>query len=781
MATEDMDINHRPLLVRRGHNDRGRRFFVFANHFRVTVNPPSDGCCFYAYTVTIKHSGKGVLVCLESLRRQILEKLLESKEFAYDGESSLFIVATPLFPEIDTFNETVNDLYDVSIVFDKMIPINGGDDGVSEEQFRVFNAIFGCFVIGRTRFSPNGFKDLKGGIASYRGHCCSFKTTQEGVTLNIDEDASTALIISAPTVKEFLLRHQGVTSLAEIDWLKAKGTLNNLWIKDLSSNMEYKITGLSDQMCNESGDFPCIDVGDYNQHAYIPIEVCSLVPFQRYTEPLSCEQQSRLFNSWPLQGPGLMIGDLIQALCSCNYDANSLLNSCGVSISTECIRVKARVLNPTPLAFGRYNKVLAYGGTWKIEKYKLKCARKLENWAAVNFSSPCDMKILCGELVRCGEMIGFPMNEPRLILEEKLENANKPASVRVDEMIKDVLDQVGAVVPNFLLCILPENNNCHLYGPLKRKTLLEVGITTQCVATPDASQPPPNYFRNLLLKINAKLFGLNWVLAFELPKVIQPPRICEVNTLIIGLGLCHVPGKPSIAAAVGSVSWPLGSRYTAATRSQPLGSQIIQALCRKLPGVKDTGMIRQLLDLYTRIEPRKLPDRIIIFRDGDGVNESEFDEVLRVERAQIVKACKLKEKSWSPKMIVVVARERHNTIFFHANLNVPAGTMVDTRVCHPRNNDFYLCAQRGGSTGMARPTHYHVVHDDIGCIASDIHEIVHALSLVYQPSSTAVSIVAPILYARRAAAKMSEVAQSLNPDQDLPRLHKKVSNSMFFC
>ncbi|KAL6558814.1 hypothetical protein OROMI_019164 [Orobanche minor] len=788
MATEAMEIDHeRTPVVRNGHNDRGRRRLVLANHFQVTVNPPSDGCCFYAYTVTIKHIGRGVLVCLESLRRQILDKLLESKEFAYDGESSLFTVATPLFPEIDTFNETVNDLYDVSVVFDKMIPINGGDDGVGEEQFRVFDAILkhsaikgGCFVIGRTRFPPNGFKDLKGGIASYRGHCWSFKTTQKGVTLNIDEDASTALIISAPTVKEFLLLHQGVTSLAEIDWLKAEGTLKNLWIKAPPSNMECKITGLSDLRCNEqtvlvkkgteememtvnnyyvcqlntqlheSGDFPCIVVGTTYQHAYIPIEVCSLVPFQRYTEPLSCEQQARLLNSWPLQGPGPMMCDLMEALRSCNYDANSLLNSCGVSISTAFTRVEARVLKPTPLVFGSRKTVTPNTGTWDIDSLKLVCALKLEYWAAVNFSSPCNIKVLCRELIRGGEKIGYHIKEPQLILNEKPENANKPASVRVDEMINDVLDQIQDE-PMFLLCLLPENKNSQLYGPLMRKTLLEVGITTQCVATPNTSKAPPNYIRNLLLKINAKLFGLNWVLGFEIPKFMQPLCICEVNTFIIGLGLCHAPGKPSIAAAVGSISWPNASRYIAATRYQPRGSQTIQALLQKHPRLKDEGMIRQLLLLYIQVKPRKLPDRIIIFRDGDGVSESEFDEVLRVELDQIVEACKLMSKSWSPKMMVVVARERHSTRFFHAK-NVLTGTMVDTGVCHPRNNDFYLCAQRG-STGTER----------------------------YQPSNTAVSIVAPILYARRAAAKMSEAAQSLNPDQDLPRLHENVFSSMFFC
>ncbi|KAL6545221.1 hypothetical protein OROGR_009095 [Orobanche gracilis] len=790
MATEHMENDHeRTPVVRRGYNDRGRSRLVLANHFHVTVNPPSDGCCFYAYTVTFKHIGRGVLVCLESLRRQILDKLFENREFAYDGESSLFTVATPLFPENCPLNETVNDLYDVSVVFDKMIPINGGDDGVGEEQFRVFDAILrqsaikdGCFVIGRTRFSPNGFKDLKGGIASCRGHCWSFKTTQKGVTLNIDEDASTALIISAPTVKEFLLLHQGVTSLAEIDWLKAEGTLKNLWIKAPSpSNMECKINGLSDLRCNEqmvlvkegteememtvydyyvhqlstelheSGGFPCIDVGDHNQHAYIPIEVCSLVPFQCYTEPLSCEQQARLFNSWPLLGPGQMMGDLIQALCSCNYDANSLLNSCGVSISTALTRVEARVLKPTPLVFGSKKTITSNTGTWDIDSLKLVCARKLEYW---------------------------PINEPLLILNEKPENANKPASVRVDEMIKDVFDQVEEE-PLFLLCLLPENKNSQLYGPLKRKTLLEVGITTQCVATPNTSEAPPNYIRNMLLKINAKLFGLNWVLGFELPEFMRPLCICEVNTFIIGMGLYHAPGKPSIAAAVGTLSWPNASRYVAATRSQPLGSQIIQALCQKLTRVKDAGMFRQLLLLYIQVPPYRLPERIIIFRDGDGVSESEFDQVLKVELDQIVEACKLKDESWSPKMMVVVARQRHNTRFFRAN-NVLTGTMVDAGVCHPRNNDFYFCAQ-GGSTGTERPTHYHVVHDDIGCSESDLHELVHALSLVYQPSNTAVSIVAPILYARRAAAKMSEVAQSLNPDQDLPKLHEHVFSSMYFC
>ncbi|KAL6553633.1 hypothetical protein OROGR_007475 [Orobanche gracilis] len=811
-------------MTRSGFNKGGRRISVLANYFQVTVAPPADGC-FYVYTVTIKLTD-GFPVGVEAMRRRILDNLdLGGREFAYDGGRSVFTIA-PLLQDDLVQLDAIVDNVNVSIVYEKTIPMRANNgDGDGGEQLRVLDAILrhsankdGCFVIGEAWFPYEG-KNLNGGIASYRGHCSSFKTTQGGVTLNLD--ASTASIISAGTVKEFLLLHQGVARAAKIDWVKAKGALSDLWIKDFHSNMEYKVTGLSDLRCSEqtflfkretggaeteelevteememtvydyyvvhlniqlheSGDFPCVAVGEHNRPVYIPIELCSLVPLQRYTEPLSCEQQA--------QGPGQMMGDLKQALLSCNYDANSLLNSCGVSIRTEFTRVTARVLTPLPLLFGSMKIVTSNTGMWDIERLKLVCAIKLENWAAVNFSSPCDMRKLCQDLVTCGETIGYPINEPLGMLEEKPENANKPALVRVDEMMAEVLMELGQV-PKFLLCILPEKKNCHLYGPLKRKTFSEIGIPTQCVAVPCASQPPTDYIRNMLLKINAKRFGLNWVLAFENPRYMPPPRICEVPTFIIGLSLCHAPRKPSVAAAVGSVRWPGASRYTAATRSQAPGSDIIEALVDRCSPARDRGIFKELLHMHLQFQPKELPDRIIIFRDGDGLSESQFDQVLNVELEQIVQACKFVKESWCPKMMVVVARKRHHTRFFYAKFpthNVPAGTVVDTGVCHPRNNDFYLCAQ-AGTLGTTRPTHYQVLCDEIGCTASEIHEFVQALSFVYQPSNRAVSMVAPILYARRAAAQMFEIAQDLEPGQDparvppLPRPHRNVASSMFFC
>ncbi|PWA38309.1 hypothetical protein CTI12_AA582540 [Artemisia annua] len=51
--------------------------------------------------------------------------------------------------------------------------------------------------------------------------------------------------------------------------------------------------------------------------------------------------------------------------------------------------------------------------------------------------------------------------------------------------------------------------------------------------------------------------------------------------------------------------------------------------------------------------------------------------------------------------------------------NVPPGTIIDNIVCHPKNNDFYLCAQNG-PIGTKRPTHCHVPLNQIA-----VEEIEH--------------------------------------------------------
>ncbi|KAK6928956.1 Piwi domain, partial [Dillenia turbinata] len=102
--------------------------------------------------------------------------------------------------------------------------------------------------------------------------------------------------------------------------------------------------------------------------------------------------------------------------------------------------------------------------------------------------------------------------------------------------------------------------------------------------------------------------------------------------------------------------------------------------------------------------------------------------------------------------------------------------------------------------GTSRPTHYQVLVDQIGFSADALQELVHNLSYVYQRSTTAISLVAPISYAHLAAKQVSQFLKfddvsdssssngsETNPSnggmalQQLPRMNTYLKGSMFFC
>ncbi|XP_039018892.1 protein argonaute 4-like [Hibiscus syriacus] len=114
--------------------------------------------------------------------------------------------------------------------------------------------------------------------------------------------------------------------------------------------------------------------------------------------------------------------------------------------------------------------------------------------------------------------------------------------------------------------------------------------------------------------------------------------------------------------------------------------------------------------------------------------------------------------------MVIVTQKNHHTKFFQQGSpdNVPPGTIIDNKICHPKNNDFYLCAH-AGMIGTTKPTHYHVLLDQIGFSADDLQELVHSLSYVYQRSTTAISVVASICYSHLAASQVGTFIKFEDP------------------
>ncbi|KMS98061.1 hypothetical protein BVRB_4g096180 [Beta vulgaris subsp. vulgaris] len=853
-------------MVRCGLGSKGQKIQLITNHFQVKM-PNSDGH-FYQYSVKMSYED-GTAVEAKGIGRRVLDKLHETyeselggKHFAYDGDKTLFTLGALPCTKVDfdviledqqsnrsggrggspggrggspTENEDPNGerkrlrrpqrskTYKVEITYATKIPLQaitnalrGQDSEHFQEAVRVLDIILrqhaarqGCLLVRQSFFhnEPRNFTDIGGGVLGCRGFHSSFRATQGGLSLNID--VSTTMIVRPGPVVDFLIANQNVRDPFQIDWTKAKRTLKNLRITARPSNMEFKITGLSDLPCRQqtfefrqrngngdsqsveitvsdyflkhrdirlkySDDLPCINVGKPKKPSYFPIELCDLVSLQRYTKSLSGLQRASLVEK-SRQKPQERMKVLTDALTSSNYAADPLLNSSGISINTQFARVDGRVLQPPQLRVGNGEDFSPRNGRWNFNNKGLfEPAKPLQNWVIVNFSARVDMNTLCRDIVKCGQRKGMKVSDPFKVFNENPQDRRLPAPARVEKMMESVKNGLPGP-PQMILCVLPEKKNCDIYGPWKRKNLAEIGLVTQCIAPTRLND---QYLTNVLLKINAKLGGLNSMLSIEHLRMI--PLVSKVPTVIIGMDVSHgSPGRadvPSIAAVVGSRGWPSISRYRASVRTQSPKVEIIDALFKPVPGTnQDDGMIR------------------------DGVSESQFSQVLNIELDQIKEACKFLEESWAPKFTLIVAQKNHHTKFFQQGSpdNVPAGTVVDNSICHPKNNDFYMCSH-AGMIGTTRPTHYHVLLDEIGFSANDLQDLVHSLSYVYQRSTTAISVVAPVCYAHLAASQigqfmkfddMSETSSSHGgvtsagsfQVPQLPKLHPNVSSSMFFC
>lgn len=116
-----------------------------------------------------------------------------------------------------------------------------------------------------------------------------------------------------------------------------------------------------------------------------------------------------------------------------------------------------------------------------------------------------------------------------------------------------------------------------------------------------------------------------------------------------------------------------------------------------------------------------LPEEILYYRDG--VSEGQFDQVMRIERNDMLQACREIEPGYEKKvkMTIVVVQKRHHTRLFPGNTgigkedrknnNVPAGTIVDQVITRPNENYFYLVSHQS-IQGVAKPTKYCILLDE---------------------------------------------------------------------
>ncbi|PUZ78411.1 hypothetical protein GQ55_1G450400 [Panicum hallii var. hallii] len=654
---------------------------------------------------------------------------------------------------------------------------------------------------GRSFFSPDlgRRQPLGDGLESWRGFYQSIRPTQMGLSLNIDMSA-TAFIEPLPVI-EFVaqLLNSDIHSrpLSDAERVKIKKALRGVKVEVTHrGNMrrKYRISGLTTQATreltfpvDEGGAMksvvqyfqetygfaiqhtylPCLQVGNQQRPNYLPMEVCKIVEGQRYSKRLN-QNQIRALLEETCQHPRVRERNIIQMVKHNAYEKDDYAQEFGITISDRLASVEARILPAPRLKYnetGREKDCLPRVGQWNMKNKKMVNGGKVRSWICVNFARNVQESVVrefCHELALMCQASGMdfarePVLPPLYARPDQVERALK---ARYHDAMNVLGPQRREL--DLLIGILPDNNGS-LYGDLKRVCEIDLGIVSQCCCTKQVFKMNKQILANLALKINVKVGGRNTVLVDAVSRRI--PLVTDRPTIIFGADVTHPhPGEdssPSIAAVVASQDWPEVTKYAGLVSAQAHRQELIEDLYKVCQdpqrGTVSGGMIRELLISFKRSTGEK-PQRIIFYRDG--VSEGQFYQVLLYELNAIRKACASLEANYQPKVTFVVVQKRHHTRLFAHNHNdqnsidrsgnILPGTVVDSKICHPTEFDFYLCSH-AGIKGTSRPAHYHVLWDENNFSADELQTLTNNLCYTYARCTRSVSIVPPAYYAHLAA------------------------------
>uniref|UniRef100_A0A3B6HZ16 Piwi domain-containing protein n=1 Tax=Triticum aestivum TaxID=4565 RepID=A0A3B6HZ16_WHEAT len=591
--------------------------------------------------------------------------------------------------------------------------------------------------------------DIGSGVECWRGYYQSLRPTQMGLSLNIDISATA--FYKAQPVMDFAL--------------------------------EY---------LNIRGDAPR-RLFDQDR-----LKVCNILGGQRYSRKLNERQVTNILRL-ACERPDKREGSIVEVINRNNYGIDDNAKEFGIKVMNQLALVDARVLPPPRLKYhqsGREQICNPSVGQWNMNNKRMINGGSIRHWACVSFGSRLqwnDVSVFCNYLVGTCNNMGMQVSETPCVDIVQARQGNLEAVKNIYRQSAQVLAQQGLEGQNLelLFVVLPDGPNASdCYGRVKRLCEIVLGLITQCCLPKHVQRAGTQYLQNMALKINVKVGGRNTVLENALLRGI--PLLTDKPTIIFGADVTHPsPGEdmsPSIAAVVASMDWPEVSKYTCLVSSQGHREEIIA-------------------DLFTEV---KDPQKGVIYGGmiRDGVSEGQFSQVLLYEMDAIYRACSSLENGYLPQVTFVVVQKRHHTGLFPEDHrsgamadrsgNILPGTVVDTKICHPSEFDFYLCSH-AGIQGTSRPTHYHVLYDDNNFTADALQTLTYNLCYTYARCTRSVSIVPPAYYAHLAAFRARHYLDDNHSDhgsssvggtrmndhsvpvKPLPKVKESVRQFMFYC
>jgi eukaryotic translation initiation factor 2C len=509
---------------------------------------------------------------------------------------------------------------------------------------------------------------------------------------------------------------------------------------------------------------PLVNYGTAKDQKWIPAELCSVLPGQLARRLLLGTQTSEMIrfaarrpfeNAQSITGDGLKVARINPMADGLNV----ALQQFGIKVNPQLMTVPGRILAAPQLLYRATSTCTPRNGAWNLDPRQLgqkpfRFAKALGSWNTLVITSGRDT-IYGGMQATMQHLTAFRSTletyglspgpvQPPVALDISFNDLQNKDVAKIQQQIMDTLRTKFKAKPNFLFVLLP-SDNAVLYDCIKFVCDCKLGLPNICNIGAKFSKEKGQmqYFANVAMKFNQKLGGINHTV--ELKRMAP----LDAQTILFGIDVTHPsPGSsekaPSVAGVVASVD-SMFSQYPASMRTQEGRVEMVQQL---------EEMIVERLRLWQKRNQNKLPNKVIVYRDG--VSEGQYRIVLESELPAFEKAFdKLYgAKAKHPKISIVIVGKRHHTRFYPTKEedtdgktgNPQPGTIVDRGVTGEKLFDFFLLAHQG-LQGTSKPAHYVVIKDDIKLGADQLQSLTHYLCYTFARATRSVSICPPAYYA----------------------------------
>ncbi|MCJ1469025.1 hypothetical protein MMC07_007657 [Pseudocyphellaria aurata] len=535
----------------------------------------------------------------------------------------------------------------------------------------------------------------------------------------------------------------------------------------------------------ENPKLPLVDVGTRDNPKYLPPDLCDIVKGQRYRKKLTAVQTTAMItaavklsttNAEDISNIGMEVIGI--------RPRSPVLAAFGLTIDPKMITVPGRILSTPSLVYRNREQFMPRSASWNMRGQQFNKANNAINWSTLRLSlqppnshqeSPQQINFFRDSLKTYGLNIGQSQNFTANISKDEDQN---------DKVIRAKLEQISRTPATILLVILPDDNK-HTYSRIKFWADFRLGIHTVCsIAKKFYGHKDQAFYANIGLKFNLKMGGINQLIGEDHLGIVK-----EGKTMLVGIDITHpspssVQGAPSIAGVVASIDNKL-AQWPGSIRAQESRKEMVSDL---------EDMMMERLRTWQKKNNNRLPDKILVYRDG--VSESEYEKVLSQELPCLEKACeKVYPTNAKPKISVIIVGKRHHTRFFtvrdgEPDRNPVNGTIVDRGITMHHGWDFFLQAHKA-LKGTARPAHYVVICNRIGLGVDALETLTHNLCYLYGRATKAVSICPPAYYAHLICERgRCYLYRSMNGNStetfDWDRapwrsgVHAKLADSMFY-